>query len=155
LAIALAAFAAGAARGASVTVVCSSLKVLPRAAPPAVTSCAQLKAAQNEFEALQVVVSGGATGLVGLRVDKPVLTRDGTTSTIPRRTTRAPSERARRIQFPTPTRSSLLRKPQRRPRPARPEPPDANRTDGGKQSRRRPGAPSRSRYPRTRTVSFS
>ena len=101
LAIALAAFAAGAARGASVTVVCSSLKVLPRAAPPAVTSCAQLKAAQNEFEALQVVVSGGATGLVGLRVDKPVLTRDGTTSTIPADSIRLYREELVNLTAPT------------------------------------------------------
>ena len=74
--------AAVSASAQSLTTVISSYKVRPEETPPLKTT-AELHAARNEFEAFQLVVLGGGSGLTQVRATAPTLTLQGTPQSLP------------------------------------------------------------------------
>ena len=66
----------------AVTVAVSSLKIRPSDSP-AMQPAAEIRAAKNEFEAFQVVILGGSSGLTQVQVLKPQLTLVGSSVALP------------------------------------------------------------------------
>ena len=75
------------AKAQTATIIRSTQKVLPTDSPLAAQSI-EISAAQNEFEAFQLVVMGGTRGLSSVSVTKPAFSRDGASDSVDASATR-------------------------------------------------------------------